>query len=221
MMMMIQCVMSPVPPWMVVDDRRMRHVTAVPVRDQQLRLRNRNRHYEYFVGSRYLHGLEWAGSECSCGCYGMVDGNGGESVATFGVSVMAPGFQGYADITCDFRNGKGFAFISNGFNSMGGATAAQGYLVSEEIVTSRLVGLVTTGLRVCPHRAQAARPALHFTSPSIASSDRPPGLSSCAYRAVSLCAKGRTLLSPPERQDETTTGEPSSRRGSLFFLFKR
>ena len=49
---------------------------------------------------------------------------------------MAPGFQGYADITCDFRNGKGFAFISNGFQQMGGATAAQGYLVSDELQKS-------------------------------------------------------------------------------------
>ena len=60
----------------------------------------------------------------------------GESVNTFGVSMMAPGFQGYVDATCEFRNGKGFAFISNGFGSMGGPSAAQGYLVAEEIVSS-------------------------------------------------------------------------------------
>ena len=61
---------------------------------------------------------------------------GGESVNTFGISMMAPGFQGYVDATCEFRNGKGFAFISNGFGSMGGPSAAQGYLVAEEIVSS-------------------------------------------------------------------------------------
>ena len=60
----------------------------------------------------------------------------GESVKTFGVSMMAAGFQGYIDATCEFRNGKGFAFISNGFGSMGGPSAAQGYLVAEEIVSS-------------------------------------------------------------------------------------
>ena len=60
----------------------------------------------------------------------------GESVETFGVSMMAPGFQGYIDATCEFRNGKGFAFIANGAGGMGGPTAAQGYLVAEEIVSS-------------------------------------------------------------------------------------
>ena len=60
----------------------------------------------------------------------------GESVETFGVSMMAPGFQGFVEATCEFRNAKGFAFISNGFGSMGGPSAAQGYLVAEEIVGS-------------------------------------------------------------------------------------
>ena len=60
----------------------------------------------------------------------------GESVQTFGVMDMAPGFQGYLNAECEFRNGKGFAFISNGAGSMGGPTAAQGYLVAEEIVSS-------------------------------------------------------------------------------------
>ena len=60
----------------------------------------------------------------------------GESVNTFGVSTMAPGFQGYIDATCEFREGKGFAFITNGFGSMGGPTAAQGYIVAEEIAES-------------------------------------------------------------------------------------
>ena len=78
--------------------------------------------------------VEWAGSNAPADD-GMVEVMA-ESTATFGVSAMAPGFQGYADITCDFRNGKGFAFISNGFGSMGGATAAQGYLVSDELQSS-------------------------------------------------------------------------------------
>ena len=30
----------------------------------------------------------------------------GESVATFGVSTMAPGFQGFLEATCEFRNGE-------------------------------------------------------------------------------------------------------------------
>ena len=34
------------------------------------------------------------------------------------------------------ENGKGFAFISNGFGSMGGPTAAQGYLVADELQES-------------------------------------------------------------------------------------
>ena len=56
----------------------------------------------------------------------------GESVETFGVSTMAPRFQGFLKATCEFRNGIGFAFISNGFGAMGGPTAAQGYLVAPE-----------------------------------------------------------------------------------------
>ena len=47
---------------------------------------------------------------------------------TYGLSVIAMGFQGFLDVTCNFQNGHGFAFISNGFGSMGGPTAAQGYL---------------------------------------------------------------------------------------------
>ena len=46
---------------------------------------------------------------------------------------MAPDFQGYADITCDYTGGQGFAFITNGFGSMGGPTAAQGYLVADDL----------------------------------------------------------------------------------------
>ena len=60
----------------------------------------------------------------------------GESVVTFSVSAMAPNFQGFVTASCDFRNGKGFAFIANGYGSMGGPTAAQGYLVATDIVES-------------------------------------------------------------------------------------
>ena len=60
----------------------------------------------------------------------------GESVITFAVSTVAPNFQGYVTASCDFRNGKGFAFITNGFGSMGGPTAAQGYLVATDITES-------------------------------------------------------------------------------------
>ena len=59
-----------------------------------------------------------------------------ESTKTFGLSAMEPGFQGYIEMTCNFRNGKGFVFISNGFESMGGPTAAQGYLVADELQDS-------------------------------------------------------------------------------------
>ena len=41
---------------------------------------------------------------------------------------VANKFQGYAEAACDFLDAEGFAFISNGFGSMGGPTAAQGYL---------------------------------------------------------------------------------------------
>ena len=43
------------PTKMVFEVERVRHVSAVPVRDQHVRLRYRNRRYEYFVGSRHLH----------------------------------------------------------------------------------------------------------------------------------------------------------------------
>jgi hypothetical protein len=57
-----------------------------------------------------------------------------ESVTTFGVSMMAPGFQGFIEAECEFREGKGFAFITNGFGTMGGPTAAQGYLVADDSI---------------------------------------------------------------------------------------
>ena len=47
---------------------------------------------------------------------------------TYVLSVIAMGFQGFLDVDCDFENGYGFAFISNGFGDPSGTTAAQGYL---------------------------------------------------------------------------------------------
>ena len=55
-----------------------------------------------------------------------------QGTVTYGLSVIAPGFQGYLDVTCTFEKGQGFAFISNGFESLGGATAAHGYLAVVE-----------------------------------------------------------------------------------------
>ncbi len=61
----------------------------------------------------------------------------GESVKAFGISGVAPMFQGYVKATCEFRNGTGYAFISLG--GVGGISAAQGYLVAPEadIVSSQ------------------------------------------------------------------------------------
>ena len=52
--------------------------------------------------------------------------------ATFVVSMMASGFQGFIQAECEFQNAQGFAYITNGFGTMGGATAAQGYLAIQE-----------------------------------------------------------------------------------------
>ena len=47
---------------------------------------------------------------------------------TYLLSAIALGFQGFLDVNCDFENGQGFAFITNGFGKESGPTAAQGYL---------------------------------------------------------------------------------------------
>ncbi len=47
---------------------------------------------------------------------------------TYVLSAIAVGFQGFLDVNCDFENGQGFAFISNGYGGTDGPTAAQGYL---------------------------------------------------------------------------------------------
>ena len=78
--------------------------------------------------------IEWSGTNAPADD-GMVEVMA-ENTATFVVSAMAPGFQGYADITCDYTGGQGFAFITNGFGSMGGVTAAQGYLVADKLRVS-------------------------------------------------------------------------------------
>ena len=41
---------------------------------------------------------------------------------------VANKLHGHIMATCDFRGAEGFAFITNGFGSMGGPTAAQGYI---------------------------------------------------------------------------------------------
>ncbi len=47
---------------------------------------------------------------------------------TYLLSAIAMGFQGFLDVNCDFENGQGFAYITNGFGKESGPTAAQGYL---------------------------------------------------------------------------------------------
>ncbi len=53
-----------------------------------------------------------------------------ESVVTFGVSVEAPDFQGYITANCNFREGKGLAFITNGAGMT--PSLAHGYLVATD-----------------------------------------------------------------------------------------
>ena len=45
---------------------------------------------------------------------------------------VANKLQGHIMATCDFRGAEGFAFITNGFESMGGPTAAQGYIALKD-----------------------------------------------------------------------------------------
>ena len=54
------------------------------------------------------------------------------STIVFILSGMAAGFQGHAEASCSFTGGSAFVFISNGFQQMGGTTAAQGYVVKAE-----------------------------------------------------------------------------------------
>ena len=53
------------------------------------------------------------------------------ATGVFGLSMEATGYQGLMTAQCDFVDAKGFVFISNGFESMGGPTAAQGYLAED------------------------------------------------------------------------------------------
>jgi hypothetical protein len=53
-------------------------------------------------------------------------------IAAFTLSSQAPGFQGYAIATCGFQDAHGFAFITDGYGSVGRGLS-QGYLA---IVTS-------------------------------------------------------------------------------------
>ena len=45
---------------------------------------------------------------------------------------VANNLQGHIMATCDFRGAEGFAFITNGFGTMGSPTAAQGYIALKE-----------------------------------------------------------------------------------------
>jgi len=60
----------------------------------------------------------------------------GGAVYTFGVDSVAPGFEGYLIVRCNFQYGHGFAFITGPVNSN---TVAQGYLalVIPDIATGR------------------------------------------------------------------------------------
>ncbi len=57
------------------------------------------------------------------------------TVDAFTVSSVAPGFQGYAIAVCNFQNGHGFAFITDGYGQPGRGLS-QGYLA---VVTSSTV----------------------------------------------------------------------------------
>ncbi len=70
--------------------------------------------------------LEYSGTNAPADTQMMMVG--AEGTATFTMSMRAPMFQGYINATCDFLGGQGFAFLTNGFGSMGGPTAAHGYL---------------------------------------------------------------------------------------------
>ena len=61
----------------------------------------------------------------------VVFGLSGGNTELGGMIVGVPGFQGYLDVECGFRDGKGFAFISHG-SPMSGPSAAHGYLVKDE-----------------------------------------------------------------------------------------
>jgi hypothetical protein len=61
-------------------------------------------------------------------------------IAAFTLSSTAPGFQGYAVATCGFQDAHGFAFITDGFGSVGRGLS-QGYLA---IVTSAAGTSVTS-----------------------------------------------------------------------------
>jgi hypothetical protein len=62
----------------------------------------------------------------------MTDSIAAGAIAAFTLSSQAPGFQGYAIATCGFQEAHGFAFITDGYGSVGRGLS-QGYLA---IVTS-------------------------------------------------------------------------------------
>ncbi len=55
----------------------------------------------------------------------------------YGLTQLAPmGFQGFLDVTCDFENGHGFAYIAH-YGGAGAPGAAQGYLAVITRTSSR------------------------------------------------------------------------------------
>ena len=87
----------------------------------------------YDTGLAFTNASNYGGT-CEIKFYGMASNPEAKKTMevppwgsmTYGLSVMAMGFQGFLDVTCNFENGQGFAFISRG--GVGGITAAQGYL---------------------------------------------------------------------------------------------
>ena len=103
----------------------MHHDAAIPVRDQPAR---------FDTGLVITNTSEETGS-CTIGYNGsnapdddlMSQPIAGEAQWVKLLSGIASGFQGYITATCGFRDGYGFAFVSNGYPG-GPSTLAQGYL---------------------------------------------------------------------------------------------
>lgn len=87
----------------------------------------------YDTGLAFTNASNYGGT-CEIKFYGMASNPEAKKTMevppwgsmTYGLSAIAMGFQGFLDVTCNFENGQGFAFISRG--GVGGITAAQGYL---------------------------------------------------------------------------------------------
>ena len=93
--------------------------------------------YDYDTGIALTNTSDTAG-ECMVSFSGMNAPTDDHPVTipagmsmTFGLGGemgVANKLHGHIMATCDFRGAEGFAFITNGFGSMGGPTAAQGYI---------------------------------------------------------------------------------------------